>query len=47
MKKYYYYMSETTGEIVPKLRDVVRVAMTDLFRYHILNIKWKYNKGGY
>ena len=47
MKKYYYYMSETTGEIVPRLRDVIRVMVTDLTRCHFLNIKWKYNKEGY
>ena len=46
MKKYYYY-SETTGEIVPRLRDVIRVMFLDLIHCHFLNIRWKYNKEGY
>ena len=43
----YHYYSKTTGEIVPRLRDVIRTAWKDLVHSHFLNIRWEYSKEGY
>lgn len=43
----YKWQSILTGEIVENLAQVLRVIWVDLTKFHILNIKWKYNKEGF
>ena len=43
----YKWQSITTGEIVENLWQVIRVALIDLRKFHLLNIRWEYNKNGF
>ena len=43
----YKWQSLKTGEIVENFWQVLKVVWSDLRAYHILNIKWKYNKNGF
>ena len=43
----YHWVSKTTGEIVPTLKDVLRVALADLCNYHVVNVLWTYSKEGW
>lgn len=42
----YKWQSLTTGEIVENFWKVIKTIWLDLWKYHFLNIKWKYNKNG-
>lgn len=43
----YHWISVKTGEIVPSLRQAIRVAISDWCNYHVVNIRWSYNKEGW
>jgi hypothetical protein len=43
----YKWQSVKTGEIVKNFWEVLRVVWVDLSTFHIINIKWKYNKNGF
>ena len=42
-----HWVSRTTGEIVPTLKDVLRAALADLCNFHVVNVVWFYNKEGW
>lgn len=42
-----HWVSKTTGEIVPTLKDVLRVAFADLCNFHVVNVLWAYSKEGW
>lgn len=42
-----HWVSKTTGEIVPTLKDVLRVAFADLCNFHVVNVLWTYSKEGW
>lgn len=41
------WQSLTIGNIVPTFIDVLKQVWESLTKYHILDIKWKYNKNGF
>lgn len=43
----YKWQSVKTGEIVPNFWHVLRAIWADLTKFHIINIKWTYNKNGF
>ena len=46
MKKY-KWQSKTMGNLVETFSDVIRQVWESLIRYHVLDIKWKYNRNGF
>ena len=46
MIKYKWY-SLTTGKVVRTFGEVVEQAWDSLVHYHILDIRWKYNRKGF
>lgn len=47
MKESYHWYSKTTGEIVENFSDVIQSIFECLFKFHFLNIRWKYSKIGF
>lgn len=45
--KTYKWQSMTMGNIVETFGEVVRQAWDSLIHYHVLDIKWKYNRNGF
>lgn len=43
----YKWQSDATGEVVENFWKVIRAIWIDLTKFHFLNIKWKYKKGGF
>lgn len=43
----YKWQSVITGEIVENFWQVLKRVWGDLRIYHIVNIRWKYNKEGF
>ena len=43
----YKWMSLKTGEVVENFWQVLKVIWSDLTKYHIVNLKWIYNKKGF
>ena len=43
----YKWQSVTMGNIVPNLREVLRQIYESWTVYHILDVKWKYNRKGF
>ena len=43
----YKWMSKLTGEIVTNFWQVLCVVWFDLWKFHVLNIKWEYNGNGF
>ena len=43
----YKWMSMETGELGTNIWYIIRVSIENLFRYGIVNMKWKYNKNGF
>lgn len=41
-----HWMSKDTGEVLPDLCSVIKTATKDLFKYHIINVRWKYSENG-
>lgn len=35
-----------TGEVLPDLCSVIKTAIEDLFKYHMINVRWKYSESG-
>ena len=44
--KYRYY-SETMGNVVPTLFDVVKQAIESYKHFKVVDLKWKYNRKGF
>ena len=45
--KTYKWQSQTIGNIVENFGDVLKQVWESLVVYHILDIKWEYNKNGF
>lgn len=43
----YKWMSTFTGEVVKNFWQVLKVIWIDLTKFHVLNLKWEYNKNGF
>lgn len=39
--KNYIYESQITGEIVDNVRDIIKEFISELFKFHIVNWRWK------
>ena len=46
MRKY-KWQSLAMGNVVETFGEVIRQAWDSLVRYHIIDIKWRYNRNGF
>lgn len=42
----YHFMSTTTGELQPNLKEVIKATLFNLRHYHFMTF-WKYSKTGF
>ena len=43
----YKWMSTLTGEVVNNFWQVLKAIWIDLTKFHVVNLKWKYNRNGF